>query len=106
MKYFLIFLFCLGSYVQHVCADSPAEDANQAAQQGDSFQRGLAALKENRLEDAFEAFTVAEREHPGDARVRNFRGILLVRKMPIAISAFSGGPNTRFRPPAKCWNAL
>src|SRR5712671_4340804 len=80
MKYFLIFLFCLGSYVQHARADSPGEDANQAAQQGDSFLRGLTALKENRLEDAFEEFTAAERERPDDARVRNFRGILLVRR--------------------------
>ena len=48
-------------------------------EQGDAFQRGLTALKENRLEDAFAELTAAEREHPDDARVRNFRGILLVR---------------------------
>jgi tetratricopeptide (TPR) repeat protein len=80
MKYFLIFLFCLGSYVQHACADSSGENANQAAQEVDSFQRGLTALRENRLEDAFEEFTAAEGQRPDDARVRNFRGILLVRK--------------------------
>jgi len=36
-------------------------------------------LKENRLEAALEELTTAEREHPGDARVRNFRGIVLAR---------------------------
>jgi tetratricopeptide (TPR) repeat protein len=47
--------------------------------QGDSFQRGLAALQANRMEDALAELTEAEREHPEDARVRNFRGIVLVR---------------------------
>ncbi len=47
--------------------------------QGDSFQRGLAALKENRMEDALAELTEAKREHPDDARIRNFRGIVLVR---------------------------
>jgi tetratricopeptide (TPR) repeat protein len=79
MKYFLILLFYLCSYVPHVCADSPSGGANQASKQGDAFQRGLTALKENRLEDALEDLTAAEREHPDDARVRNFRGILLVQ---------------------------
>jgi tetratricopeptide (TPR) repeat protein len=45
----------------------------------DAFQRGLNALKENRLDAALEALTSAERERPGDARVRNFRGIVLAR---------------------------
>jgi tetratricopeptide (TPR) repeat protein len=79
MKYFVILLFSLCSYVQPVCADSSSGAANQIAKQGDAFQRGLTALKENRLEDAFEELTAAEREHPDDARVRNFRGILLVQ---------------------------
>jgi superkiller protein 3 len=43
------------------------------------FQRGLAALKENHLEDALAELTEAERQHPQDARIRNFRGIVLVR---------------------------
>jgi tetratricopeptide (TPR) repeat protein len=79
MKYFLILLFYLSFYVQSVCADSSGGAANQASKQGDAFQLGLTALKENRLEDAFEELTTAEREHPDDARVRNFRGILLVQ---------------------------
>src|SRR5205807_2708950 len=49
------------------------------APQDDAFQRGLIALKQNRLEAALEELTTAEREHPGDARVRNFRGIVLAR---------------------------
>ena len=46
---------------------------------GDSFQRGLSALKENRMEDALADLTEAKREHPDDARIRNFLGIVLVR---------------------------
>jgi tetratricopeptide (TPR) repeat protein len=45
--------------------------------QSDSFQRGLAALKENRMEDALVELTSAERQHPDDPLVRNFRGIAL-----------------------------
>src|SRR3984893_3345549 len=47
--------------------------------QGDSFQRGLAALQENRMEDALAELTEAQHEHPEDARVHNFLGIVLVR---------------------------
>jgi superkiller protein 3 len=47
--------------------------------QGDPFQKGLAALQENRIEDALAKLTEAKREHPEDARIRNFRGIVLVR---------------------------
>jgi Flp pilus assembly protein TadD len=79
MKYSLILLFYLCSYVQPACAESPSRAANHVDKQADAFQRGLTALKENRLEDAFEELTAAEREHPDDARVRNFRGILLVQ---------------------------
>jgi tetratricopeptide (TPR) repeat protein len=50
-----------------------------SAGQDDAFQRGLNALKENRLAAALEALTSAEQERPGDARVRNFRGIVLAR---------------------------
>jgi tetratricopeptide (TPR) repeat protein len=47
--------------------------------QTDSFQRGLAALKENRMEDALAELTAAEIQRPADPLVRNFRGIVLVR---------------------------
>ena len=47
--------------------------------QGDSFQTGLTALKENRLEDALAALSAAEQEHGDDARIHNFRGIVLGR---------------------------
>src|ERR1700680_3944543 len=47
--------------------------------QGDSFQKGLAALQENRMEDALAEFTEAKREHPEEARIHNFLGIVLVR---------------------------
>jgi tetratricopeptide (TPR) repeat protein len=46
--------------------------------QGDQFDRGLIALKENRFDAALEDLTNAERDHPNDARVRNFRGIALI----------------------------
>ena len=79
MRYFLIFLIYLGPYAHQMSAASPGRDTNQAAKQGDALQKGLTALKENRLEEAFEELTTAERDHPDDARVRNFRGILLVQ---------------------------
>jgi Flp pilus assembly protein TadD len=47
--------------------------------QGDAFQAGLAALQDNRFADALEELTAAEREHPDDPRVHNFRGIALAR---------------------------
>lgn len=47
--------------------------------QADSFQRGLAALKENRMDDALADLTLAERGRPDDPLVRNFRGIVLQR---------------------------
>ncbi|MGH9723441.1 MAG: tetratricopeptide repeat protein [Candidatus Acidiferrales bacterium] len=40
------------------------------------FQAGLLALKENRLPDALEDFSRAERENPSDARVHDFLGIV------------------------------
>lgn len=49
------------------------------AVQQDAFQRGLTALKENRLDDALNELTTAEHERPNDALVRNFRGIVLAR---------------------------
>jgi tetratricopeptide (TPR) repeat protein len=60
-------------------ANSLSRPAPRQLSQGDSFQRGLAALQANRMDDALAEFTEAEREHPEDARVRNFRGIVLVR---------------------------
>ncbi|MCU1296488.1 MAG: hypothetical protein JWO91_766, partial [Acidobacteriaceae bacterium] len=47
--------------------------------QADAFQRGLTALKDNQYTDALEELTAAEREHPNDPRVHNFRGIALAR---------------------------
>ena len=44
-------------------------------------------MKENRLEDALAEFTTAEREHPENARIRNFRGILLVQTAKNAEAA-------------------
>jgi Flp pilus assembly protein TadD len=79
MKYFLILVFGLCSCVGSVRAASPNKAADQVPPPEDAFQRGLAALKENRLEDAFVELSTAEHQHPDDARVRNFRGILLAR---------------------------
>jgi len=59
--------------------NSLGEPAPRQLTQRDSFQRGLAALQENRMEDALAELTKAQREHPEDARILNFRGIVLVR---------------------------
>jgi len=45
----------------------------------DAFQQALVALKENKLEAALEQLTEAESESSSDARIRNFRGIVLAR---------------------------
>jgi len=55
--------------------------------QEDSFQRGLAALQENHMEEALAELTEAKREHPDDARIRNFLGIVLVRLEKNAAAA-------------------
>ena len=47
--------------------------------QGESFKKGLTALKENRLEAALVELTAAERQDANDPRVHNFRGIVLAR---------------------------
>jgi tetratricopeptide (TPR) repeat protein len=62
----------------------PAYPPQQASLSGsdvqeDAFQQGLIALKENRLEVALEKLTAAERQRSADARIRNFRGIVLAR---------------------------
>src|SRR6266851_2895542 len=79
MKHFLILYFLLSPHADRVLASSLSRSAPQLSEQADAFQRGLTALKDNRVENALEEFTTAEREHPDDPRVRNFRGIVLAR---------------------------
>ena len=79
MRYVLILLLYLYSGVGYVSANSPSFAVYQVSEQGEAFQRGLKAIKENRLEEALVEFTAAEHEYPDDARVRNFRGILLAQ---------------------------
>jgi Flp pilus assembly protein TadD len=78
MNYSLILLFFLYFAVNTGYARA-ANFAGQGPAQGDAFQKGLVALKENRIEDALREFTAAERESPENARIRNFRGILLTQ---------------------------
>jgi len=77
------FIFALILLSHLVCGaarpSSPRFIESQQLGQGDAFQRGLTALKENRMEDALAEFTAAEREHPENASIHNFRGILLVQ---------------------------
>src|SRR3984893_1892556 len=62
-------------------ANSPLANSSTGPvpRQGDSFQKGLAALRENRMEVALSEITEATRAHPEDARSHNFLGIVLVR---------------------------
>src|ERR1700676_3267315 len=81
---FRIFPGCLAILIffcnaDPLSANSLTRSAPSQFTEGDSFQRGLAALKENRMEDALAELTEAKREHPDDARIRNFLGIVLVR---------------------------
>jgi tetratricopeptide (TPR) repeat protein len=52
--------------------------AQDPSQSQDPFQRGLLALQTEHFEDALNAFTAAETQHPEDPRVHNFRGIALM----------------------------
>ncbi len=52
--------------------------AQNPLQADDPFQQGLVALQGDRVEEALSAFTAAEKQHPDDARVHNFRGIALM----------------------------
>jgi Tfp pilus assembly protein PilF len=45
----------------------------------ETVQAALKAFQDNRLDDALRGLTVAEREQPSSAQIRNFRGIVLVR---------------------------
>lgn len=45
----------------------------------DNYQSGLVALRDGRIDLAVQYLTKAEREHPADATIRNFRGIALAR---------------------------
>jgi tetratricopeptide (TPR) repeat protein len=79
MKHFLILFLFFSLHADRVLASSLGRSAYRLSGQTDAFQRGLTALKDNRDEDALEEFTTAEREHPDDPRVRNFRAIVLAR---------------------------
>src|ERR1700751_2942885 len=79
MNSFLLLILSFSSGTGLACANWPRLIEFQQPAEDDAFQKGLTALKENRLEDALAEFTAAEREHPEDARIRNFRGILLVQ---------------------------
>ena len=79
MNFFLISILAFQPAIGSTRASYPQFLGAQQAAEGDAFQKGLQALKENRLEDALAEFTIAEREHPENARIRNFRGILLVQ---------------------------
>jgi Flp pilus assembly protein TadD len=73
-----LMLFCCPPIVQIlVCSNVSA--AEQMTDELNAFQKGIAALKDNRMQEALTEFTQAEREHPTDALIRNFRGIVLVR---------------------------
>jgi tetratricopeptide (TPR) repeat protein len=45
----------------------------------DNLQKALTALQNNHLNEALDILTIAEREHSSDARIRNFRGIVLAQ---------------------------
>ena len=49
------------------------------AAQDEALHQGLAALKDNHLEVALDRLTAAEQLSPSDARIRNFRGIVLAQ---------------------------
>src|SRR6266852_1684989 len=84
---FLGFVSCLWATALFLPPISHGKSANHQQRtppqdsigQGESFRRGLSALKENRLEAALAELTAAEQEDANDPRVHNFRGIVLAR---------------------------
>ena len=60
MNYSLILLFFF--YFAVTGYARAANFAGQGSTQSDAFQKGLVALKENRIEDALREFTAAERD--------------------------------------------
>jgi tetratricopeptide (TPR) repeat protein len=60
-------------------ASQGTSDASVQASEKDPLQQGLNALQDNHLEEALGYFTAAEGSQPADARIRNFRAIVLVR---------------------------
>ena len=69
--FFLVFGTCFASQRK---SDAPIQTA-----ESDPLQDGLKALQDNRLEEALSSLTAAESEQSSDARIRNFRGIVLAR---------------------------
>ncbi len=107
MKHFLILYFLLSPHADRVLASSLSRSAPQLSEQADAFQRGLTALKDNRVENALEEFTTAEREHPDDPRVRNFRGIVLANLGQNAEAAAEYRESIRLDPRMGApWNYL
>lgn len=81
---FVLCLFASGLFLVPIAQSRPVrsllQDAVQGTNsQGEAFRRGLDALKEDRPEAALAELTAAEQEAPADARIRNFRGIVLAR---------------------------
>ena len=94
--YLILFSWLLAGTASHA-GPLPASFGPQGEGQ-EAFERGLLALKENRLEDSLEALTAAEREHPADERVHNFRGIVLARLGKSADAATEYGEAIRLDP--------
>src|SRR5664279_1618055 len=73
----------LPRFIQHctllpaVLSLSVTPALSQISSGTDPFQKALTALLQNHYAEALEDLTDAEREHPGDPRVHNFRGIAL-----------------------------
>jgi len=64
-------LVCLAAFAATSISSALVSDQSEA------FGRGLLALKQNHFDVALQQLTVAEKQHPSDPRVRNFRGIAL-----------------------------
>lgn len=71
---------CLLLIIAQLCVALGTNSAiSQEPTQGNALQEALEELQNNRLDDALARLTAAEREQPSDARIRNFRGVVLVR---------------------------
>ena len=81
---FISYLLAVGfssAPVSHCKSTNHQQDSpdHGSIARGESFKKGLAALQADRPEAALVELTAAEREDPHDARIHNFRGIVLAR---------------------------
>lgn len=74
----MVWLLCFPAPSTGLASSQEKPPSTQTTPNG-ALQAALEALQNDRLDEAFRELTAAESQQPSDARIRNFRGIVLVR---------------------------